>query len=342
METTRINQFLSNLQEKRENLAGWLKATPAQDKRTRLGPAGETGADAHLQVLEETLEKAADQTFGICEVCHGNVDTELLELDYTCCVCLDHFSEPEKRQLEEELELSASIQKAFLPQEIPAIPGMELAAINRPAQILSGDYFDFLQFKDGSFGMAIADVVGHGVSAGLIMASMQTVLRTLGPDAGSLAELVERANHFFIHNVRFTTFVTLFIASYNPETRTLTYCNAGHNPILLHRAKHDHGDGLDWLEPTGAAIGLVEDFQVKTASVQMEKGDVLLLYTDGIPEAINTQGVAFGRQRLAGLVEESHALPVKQVLQAIRKGLDDFTRGVPLADDITLVAGKVI
>jgi sigma-B regulation protein RsbU (phosphoserine phosphatase) len=342
LEQSVLSQIRNNLLEKRRNLTDWLKFTPDTKKDTRLGPAGEDAVHAHLHILDNALIKVADQTLGVCKVCHGYVETDLLELDYTCCVCLDHLSEAEKRQLETELELSANIQKALLPQEIPVVPGMELAAFNRPAQILGGDYFDFFQLRNGSFGLIIADVVGHGVSASLIMASMQTVLRTLIPEMELLADLVQRVNHFFIHNVKFTTFVTLFIASYNPESGVLTYCNAGHNPVLLHRSNSSRADKSDWLEPNGAAIGLVEDFRITAVSIPLKQGDVLLLYTDGIPEAVNARGEAFGRQRLAELVEDIYQLPAKTMVQTVRRSLEEFTRGTTLADDITLIAGKII
>jgi sigma-B regulation protein RsbU (phosphoserine phosphatase) len=184
----------------------------------------------------------------------------LLEADYTACVCLDHLSAGEKRQLESELELSQTIQKALLPQRVPAIPGLDLAFFSRPAQILGGDYFDFFQFRDGVPGLAIADVVGHGISASLLMASIQTALRTLVPESDSPSDVLQRVNRFLLHNVHFTTFVTIFLGRFDNGTCTLDYCNAGHNPPLIYRQQETGNNPVSWLQPTGAAIGLVEEF----------------------------------------------------------------------------------
>ena len=146
----------------------------------------------YVHVIDHAIAQADDRTLGLCVVCHDYVEPELLEMDYTTCVCLDHLSAHAKRQLEDELELSQAVQRALLPQEIPAIPGLEVAAFSRPAQIVGGDYFDFVHFADGTHGLAIADVAGHGVAAGLLMASIQTALHTLVPLCDSPAEVMQR------------------------------------------------------------------------------------------------------------------------------------------------------
>lgn len=118
----------------------------------------------------------------------------------------------------------------LLPQEVPDIPGVEIAAFTRPAQIVGGDYFDFLDFQDQGQGIVIADVAGHGIAAGMHLASVQSLLRALVPGIASPAELAKKLNKLFIHNINYTTFVSFFISSLNPREKTLTYCNAGHNP----------------------------------------------------------------------------------------------------------------
>jgi hypothetical protein len=120
------------------------------------------------------------------------MDPELLQMDYTAAVCLGHFTDDELRQLENELELSQVIQRGLLPQQVPTIEGVNIAAFSRPAQILGGDYFDFIDFKNDTHGLVIADVSGHGVSAGMFMSSLQTAFHTLVPDATSPLEVLER------------------------------------------------------------------------------------------------------------------------------------------------------
>jgi phosphoserine phosphatase RsbU/P len=342
VESRLLERIHDGLLAKRHTLAGWLATTPAHQRQARLGPANDRAVRAEIQFIDSALERAECGTLGTCEVCCEPVETRLLEMDYTACVCLEHMSQQEQRQLETELELSQTVQRALLPQQPPEILGVEVAAFSRTAQILGGDTFDFLHYRDGAHAIAIADVAGHGVSAGLLMASVQTTLRTLIPESTAPDEVLGRINRFFNHNIRFTTFVTLFLAKLDATSRRLDYSNAGHNPPLLYRSKHDGTDGITWLGPTGSAIGLVEDFRPGLASVQLAPGDVLLLYTDGVTEASNERGQPFGEDGLAMFVQDSAQLTAQEMAQGLWSALQDFTGGAPLADDVTVVALKVI
>src|SRR3990172_7309117 len=137
----------TGLEQKQSNLLQWIETTPEEKKQTQLGPVDETAVEEHLHVIEESLEKIEEGVFGICEVCHESVDDELLQMDYTSAVFLGHFSEAELRELESELELSQVLQRGLLPQQVPPIDGINVAAFSRPAQIVGGDYFDFVDFK---------------------------------------------------------------------------------------------------------------------------------------------------------------------------------------------------
>ncbi len=340
MESGVFDRIRDNLLIKRHNVTRWLAQTPTARRHTRLGPSEEAAVQAYVHVIDHAIAQADDRTLGLCVVCHDYVEPELLEMDYTTCVCLDHLSAHAKRQLEDELELSQAVQRALLPQEIPAIPGLEVAAFSRPAQIVGGDYFDFVHFADGTHGLAIADVAGHGVAAGLLMASIQTALHTLVPLCDSPAEVMQRINHFFCHNVHMTTFVTLFLARFDPQSNTLQYANAGHNPPL-----HVHANGAvsptTWLRPTAAAIGLVEEFAAKDRTVNMTPGDVLLLYTDGVTEAFNTRDEEFGAQRLAEVVLQSVDVPARDLVRAVRSAVEAFAEGRALDDDTTILACRM-
>jgi sigma-B regulation protein RsbU (phosphoserine phosphatase) len=222
---------------------------------------------------------------------------------------------------------------------MPAIEGLELAAFSRPSEIIGGDYFDFFKFRDGADGLVIADVSGHGVSAGILMSSLQTALRTMAPDSDSPAEILERINRFYIHNVNFTTFVTVFLARFDPASLTLTYVNAGHNPPAMYR----NGDvDVTWLTRTAPAIGLAEHFQPRTESITFSKGDSLLLYTDGVTEVFNYGMEQFGQDRLAELIKQNANLTAPGFLQSIRQALNNFGDNRPLVDDVTLISLKVL
>jgi len=340
MATPVLERVKRSLLEKRQSLVEWLDTTPVPRKQVQLGPADERAVHAHVQVVDTALEKAEDETLGLCEVCHDRIGSDQLRLDYSACVCIDHFSAEERRHLESELELSQVIQRALLPQSMPAIPGLDLAVFNRPAQILGGDYYDFFQYRDGVPGLTIADVVGHGVSASLLMASLQAALRAMVLESDWPSDVLQRVNHFFFHNVQLATFVTMFLGRFDDRGHTMTYCNAGHSPPLVLR-KQDRRNPISWLQPTGAAIGLVEQSQIPSETVTLAPGDILLLYTDGVTEAVNRQEEEFGRERLAALVRQESDLSAKELVEALRHMLQEFTGGQPLADDTTFVACRI-
>jgi phosphoserine phosphatase RsbU/P len=342
MDPNMLQRFRYNLVEQRQNLVDWLARAPAGKKQVRLGPADEQAVQTRLQVLDTTIAKAEDQTLGLCEVCFLDVEPSRLEIDYTTCVCLDHLSDEAKRDIENELELAAKVQQALLPQQIPQIPGLELAVYSRPASVIGGDYFDFNTFRDGAHGLVIGDAVGHGISASLLMSNLHASLRILIPDHNRPAEVIRRVNQLFYHNINLTNFVTLFLGRFDPETFTLTYSSAGHNPALLFRPQIASTGMVSWLQPTGAAIGLVEVFEMGTATVSLRAGDVLLLYTDGVTEATDPQEVPFGLLRLADVVQQRSDLSVQDLIQALRESLQAHTQGQPLVDDTTIIAVKVV
>ena len=151
--------------------------------------------------------------------------------------------------------------------------------------------------------------------------------------------VLKRINRLYVHNINFTTFVTLFFARLDPQTRLLNYASAGHNPPLLYRPSTRESA---WLKPTGPAIGLVDDFGFLCNEIQLAQGDVLLLYTDGIVEALNPVGTEqFGYERLYEILGQNNSLSANELVQKIRQAVNDFTQGAVLADDITLVVCKV-
>jgi sigma-B regulation protein RsbU (phosphoserine phosphatase) len=326
------------LEETKANLDHWTMATPVEKRQVQLGLEDDTCIEEHIHVINESLEKIEEGRFGICEICHEAVETELLQMDYTSAVCLGHFTDDELRQLENELELSQVIQRGLLPQKVPVIHGLNIAAFSRPAQILGGDYFDFIDFKNDTHGLVIADVSGHGVSAGMFMSSLQTAFHTLVPDATSPLEVLERINRLYVHNVNVTTFVTMFFGQYDPHTRVLTYANAGHNSAYLYRMGTNEEI---WLRPSGPAIGLMERFLIQKREVQLQPGDILMLYTDGFTEATDQQGAFWSEDGLAEIVRQNAGSSAEQLIQKILQALKDHTNGNPLADDVTLVISKV-
>lgn len=342
MEARIVERIRQGLLEKRDSLTEWLRATPLNKKEIFLGPSTTQAVQVRLDAIDSAISKAESGALGRCEVCHEDVEPELLEIDYSACVCLEHLSEEEARHLESELELAQNVQKMLLPQESPNIPGLEVAAYSRPAQIVGGDYFDFVEFGSGFYGLAIADVAGHGVSASLHMASVQSLLKALAPMSRSPAEVIRQIHKLLIHNIRYTTFVTFFIGAFDPSIKRLTFCNAGHNPPLVLRSQDRMTDAPPvLLKPTGAAIGLVEEADFDEDRLDLQEGDLLVLYTDGVTEAVNGNDQAFGRERLASLVRIIDHLPAREVVNQIRQGLEEFSEGRPFVDDTTFVVCRI-
>lgn len=338
MATDIFQRIQVGLDEKRLHVTEFLETATEAEKDTCLCDDARCIED-HFEVINTSLEKIESNTLGICEVCHGVVDHALLEMDYTSHVCLDHYSEDERRRLEAELEMSQVVQRALMPQRVPAISGVGIAAFSRPAEIIGGDYFDFFRFRDGAHGLVIADVSGHGVSAAMFVGSLQTAIQTMAPATDSPAEILERLNRFYIHNINFTTFVTVFLARFDPDERILTYVNSGHNPPAVFRR---NSASVDWLKRTAPAIGLAEHYLPRIETIRLSAGDVLLLYTDGLTEAKNSEMEQFGQERLAGFLLNAADLPASAMLQVVRQGVNAHGNELPLEDDLTLVAMKVL
>ncbi len=340
MEALLLERMREGLLQKQDNLTEWLHATPLGKKKVLLGPSTEQSVHARLYVIDDAISKADSKTLGKCEVCHEVVETELLEVDYTACVCIEHLSKEERHQLERELELAQDVQKTLLPQEVPKIPGLEIAAFSRPAQLWGETTLISLILATASwFGHSRRS--GSWVSASLHMASIQALLLTLVPVNKSPAEVMGQLHKLFIHNIRFETFVTFFIGAFDSSTKTLTFSNAGHLPPLVLRNNKSKKESVEMLRPTGAAIGLVEEAEFAEKTIELQKEDLLVLYTDGITEAVNLQNQEFGRERLIKLIQQVNNAPVKQVVQEIRQGLGEFSEGKPLADDATIVICKI-
>lgn len=337
METTIIQRLKENLAQRAQGLSEFLRQTSPQVLKMRTGSVGEQAVNNELSLLNTVMQKAENQTLGICEVCGGDVDTSRLEMDYTASVCIEHLSSEERSRLENDLELSAKVQKALLPNVLPKIQNVEVAAFSQPARIVGGDYFDFLRCKDGAHALVIADVMGKGMPASMLMASLQASLRIIAPESNEPADIVSRLNHLFCHNIRLTNFVTLFLAKFDETTRTLMYCNAGHNPPLIQR----NNGAVEYMNPTGAAIGLVEQTAFEQGQFKLEAGDRVLLYTDGVVESFSPEKEIFGEERLEEYFRSSAGKSSQQIINGLKEILRTFTGNAAPADDTTIIALSV-
>lgn len=335
METGTFAAIAQGLKKRREALMAWLGAAGDTERQTRLGPAPATAIGHHLDVLEMAIERAEHGELGRCTVCHDFVEQHWIETDYTTSVCIEHLSGPERSRLESELELSQKVQKALLPHSVPDLPGWEVAAFSRPASIVGGDYFDFARFGNGCHALIIADVMGKGMPASMLMASLQASLRILTPESETPASVLSRINTIFCHNINLTKFVTLVVAALDPDTGVVSYANAGHNPPFILRT--DPQSPPEPLPPTGAAIGLMEGATFETRTVQLHEGDALVMYTDGVTEAGVHQERMYGEDRLKDYLAAHRSEAGPRLIRDLLADVSANTFGAPPADDTTVI-----
>lgn len=255
----------------------------------------------------------------------------------------DHIEElrrttAEKERMTRELELAKGIQQSFLPSSIPHIEGADLAAINLPALEVGGDFYDFIPITKDNWGLAIADVSGKGVPAALFMALSRTLLRASATRNPTPIDAIMRANHLIAEDARSGMFVTLFYAILEARNRRLVYVNAGHNPPLLFPKD---GGAVNLLKAEGIPLGVQEDMNLEEQHVTLEIGDVVVLYTDGVTEAMNENEDFFGEERLAAVVRDNAGKSAQQILDAIRDAILEFAGNRPQYDDITLMVLKL-
>ena len=203
---------------------------------------------------------------------------------------------------------------------------------SQPAQVVGGDYYDFFACPNGSQGLAIADVMGKGLSASMLMSNLQATLRIIGPQFQNPAMITGRLNELFVHNLKLIRFISIFVGIFSPETFTLQYSNAGHHPPFLWKAASRE---IVQLFPTGPAIGLSKDPKFNWDSVLLQKGDLLLLYTDGILELRNDKGKEFGEDNLKSLIRKYHTLEAVKFVEEIKSAVARFSSVVQ--DDISLM-----
>lgn len=239
----------------------------------------------------------------------------------------------------QELEFAGRIQASFLPNELPLLDGWELAVSYLPARETSGDFFDFILLPDGKVGILIADVADKGVGAALYMALSRTLIRTYALEFEVSPDIIFfSANERILQDARANLFVTAFYGVLDPNDGSLTYCNAGHNSPLLISPKND--GIIHALTPTGMPMGIDEDSTWTQATIQIEPGDVLILYTDGIPDTQDAEGSFFKERRLIEVIQDQADSPAQDIQSAILDAVDGFAGGSAQFDDITLLVLK--
>jgi phosphoserine phosphatase RsbU/P len=249
------------------------------------------------------------------------------------------IDEQGKRQkLENEIEIARQVQSQLFPQTLPKVPGLELAAICRPARSVSGDYYDFITTENNCVGIALADISGKGIFASLLMASLQAALRSQAAFDGKCgtAELVTRLNRHLFRNTSDDRYATFFYGVYDADAKTFTYTNAGHlAPFFI------HGQKVDELSDGGTVVGLFEDFPYTQRTIQVEPGSLFVLFSDGLTEPENVYGEEFGNARLREEVLRNRAMPTQRLAENLIAAAELWAGSPEQADDMTVVVARM-
>jgi sigma-B regulation protein RsbU (phosphoserine phosphatase) len=244
-------------------------------------------------------------------------------------------SRDELRRKEAELDFARQVQQAFFPRSLPTGGGLEFSAVCIPASGVSGDYYDVFRLSDGRLVMAIADISGKGISAAILMANLQALLRVVAGTCPSPGAVCKKLNSHLHQVTEAFWFATFFYAEWQPAERRLRYANAGHNTPVLSgdstRLSFNHG---------GIPLGILSDYEYETGEVTLLPGDVVVLYSDGITEAGARDANEFGEKRLLDLIASNRHKPLGEIQERILREVQAWT-GDEVEDDITLVLARV-
>ena len=242
----------------------------------------------------------------------------------------------ERERLERELALASEIQQRFQPTAPPHVEGYELQGISFPCYEIGGDYYDFIEREDGRLVIALGDVSGKGTAAALLMSSLHAAIHAQSASHDSLSATISAVNRYLADNIPANRFVTLFYAELDPVSGALSFLNAGHNPpLILHAA-----GTVEQLASGGLPLGIKRDAEYREGRTLLQRGDVLVIYSDGVTEAVSPTGEEFGATRLYEVVSRNVEASAAGIRDRIESSLTKFAQGTSAADDITLVIVK--
>lgn len=335
MEEKVLHHFHQTISEHKDVLQTWINSD-SSNKEMYLANASVKEVLDLVSEFKDLLEQIDRKEYGECIVCHGEVELDRMEQDCTTNICLDCYSEEQLRELERDLELAAKVQEQLLPCCVPSIEGGQIATHHESARVVSGDYHDFFQLKNGLQGVAIGDVMGKGLPASMLMSNLQASLRILGPEYSQLDQLATHLNRLFRYNLKLIRFISLFLGALDIASNKFYYCNAGHNSPLWWKSDTQ---SVKWLKPTAPAIGLIPETDFVLESISVKKNDLILLYTDGLIEARNNDE-EYGEEKLLAYIEKNNQFSAEEVLNGIFKDVRSFTE--KFDDDVTALVIKII
>lgn len=242
----------------------------------------------------------------------------------------------DRERFEQELQLAREIQQRFQPTASPVVPGYDMLGISFPCYEIGGDYYDFIARDDGRTVIALGDVSGKGTSAALLMSSLHAAVHAQVSSHQSIVKTIEAVNRYLAETIPANRFVTLFYAELDPVTGALAFLNAGHNPPLIVHA----AGTVEQLAAGGIPLGIQPDARFRAGQTQLQPGDALVIYSDGVSETANRQGEEFGWARLHEVVARNLDASAASLRDRIEAALTKFAGGTPAVDDVTLVIVK--
>ena len=240
------------------------------------------------------------------------------------------------RMMRRDLSQAAEIQQGTLPRHSPEVAGTDLAGFNAACRTVGGDYYDFFPYPDGRVALALGDVSGKGMPASLMMMALHARVQVLAEDPGDLGGFMSRLNKATCANCPTNRFITFFFCVLDPASGLLRFANAGHNSPILVRASGE----AQMLEGGGPVLGILSIAPYSEMTAQLEPGDILLVYSDGVTEATNSNYDEFGEERVIEVLRQHRRERAEVIVEEVTRSLSEFAAGAPQADDITLVVAK--
>ena len=310
--------------------------TQLLDRREKLMDTITTVPDAAylvhlLHEVDAALARIETGAYGVCEFCHDAIEEERLAVDPLVRFCLPHLTPREQRALEQDLTVAAEIQSALLPRRNFSFDSWQVRYHYEPLGPVGGDYLDLVPADDALY-FFLGDVAGKGVASALLVAQLHAVFRSLVVQGLPLQQLVARANRMFCESTTPAYYATA-VCGRMDKTGAVELSNAGHCPPLLVRS-----EGLETIAATGLPLGLFYTGEYAVRRLQLQPGETLFLYTDGLAEARDIAEVEYGAQRLTELVRAGHALQPGGLIAHCLTDVHSFLSGAPKGDDLTLMA----
>lgn len=326
----------------------WDVPIPGEDDLDDLAVLAPIAPECLVPILDHAGQLSGLLVLGqrLSEEPYSNEDKRLLDsVASQAGIAIENFGLAEKmaermevdRRVARDMEIAREVQSRLFPQFLPPLKTLQYTGTCIQARVVGGDYYDFLDLGAGRLGVVLADISGKGIAAALLMANLQANLRSRFMVAlEDPHQLLQSVNRLFVENSPEDSYATLFYADYDDANHCLRYANCGHNPPLMLRANGD----IERLGATATVLGLFTDWNCEVKKVSMGPGDVLVIYTDGVTEALNQAGEEFGEPLLTEVVRSNPHAPVDEMLSAILAEVQRFS-GACQADDLTLVIARV-